>query len=227
MNYSERNRKVARNRWRKVHAIQNEHIKENSLKYPNLRARIMGYLMGDGSVIIRRDCREILHYEIHFYPDDAKMLLAFLSALNIIYDLACSIRNYGKFYSVRTYSKRAVLDLLSIGTFGTADWRVPFDILKTDEEKREFLSSFFDCEAYVGKKAIVVQVINEAGLKDVRRLLNEFDIESRLYRYERKQKNWKTNHHLHIIGKDNRKKFLKRIGFNHSKKQKALHATVA
>jgi len=187
----------------------------------------MGYLMGDGSVFIRKDSRGVLHHEIHFYPDDLKMLFAFLYAISKIYDLTCSIRHDGEFFRVRTFSKSAVLDILSLGTFGTRDWRVPFDSFKSEEEKREFLSSFFDCEAYVGKKAIVVQVVNEAGLKDIKCMLTEFGIESKLYRYERKRKNWRTNHHLHIIGKDNRRKFLKRIGFNHSKKQEALHATVA
>jgi len=52
--FSERNRKVAINRWKNTIERQRKEIAKNSKKFPILKAKIIAYLMGDGAVMVRR-----------------------------------------------------------------------------------------------------------------------------------------------------------------------------
>ena len=62
-------------------------------------------------------------------------------------------------------------------------------------------------------------------------MLAEFEIKSKLYSYERKQKSWNTNYMLNVNGRERMLKFQEEIGFNHrlkkTKLKKILDAEVA
>ena len=222
---SEHNKKVAVNRWRKVLLESYEKFNITSSKYPELKARIIGYLVGDGSVSMHREINGVLHHSVDFYPDDEHMLKSFTEAFVKIYGVLPKVKNLGKYYSVRISSKPVALDLLSVTTFSSLDWVIPS--FKSEGEKKEFLRAIYDCEGYVGKRIIAIQSVNENGLKNVQLLLKEFNIESKLYHYVRKNANWNTNHLLYITAMNSRRNFLKHIGFYHSRKQVKLLASVA
>ena len=221
---SEHNRKVAISRWKKVFEKQTAKIIETSKKYPYLKARVIGYLMGDGSVTLRHQKEGSNHHTICFYPDDEQMLKSFLYAFKKIYSLVPKIQKVPGHFRVRVGSKAAMIDLLKLGSFRSMEWRIPTQLLTSQDVKREWLRAFYDSEAYVGPQTITVQSVNENGLRQVQELLREFEIESRLYSYERKEKRWNTNYLLHIAKKADRIRFLKHIGFNHSAKHRKLEA---
>lgn len=226
-NLSDRNRKVSINRWKKVFEIHTKQINENSEKYPHLKARIIGHLIGDGSVTIRKEKSFHYHYTVKFYPDDSEMLRSFLEAFLKLYGIRPKVIKFDKFFYVRTDSKAVVSDLLKYGSFTSLKWQVPKNLLNTKELKQEFLKAFYDCEGYVGPRVIAVQSVNQKGLKQIQSLLMEFEIRSKIYTYERKDKNWNTNFLLYITKKEDRKRFLKAIGFNHLRKQRKLKTYAA
>jgi intein/homing endonuclease len=227
MNINEHNRIVALNRWRNILKESSKRFMVNSLKYPFLKARIIGYLIGDGSVSVHYGSDGNAHHSIDFYPDDLGMLKSYIQAMSLVYDVIPKIKNLGNYYSVRTSSKPIVLDLLKITSFKSLDWKVP--MLSKSEEKIEFLRAIYDCEGYVGEKLIAIQSVNKVGLVQVSDLLKEFRILSKLYSYKRKNPRWNTNYLLYITDKESRRNFLKRIGFSHSKKllKLKLYAGVA
>jgi len=189
------------------------------------KARLMGFIAGDGNLDIRREKARpwVTHHDIRFYPDDDKMLSCFKESFKTVYGKEISyVKEHEKYKTARVCSKFACLDLTSITKFGTKTWKIPLSFLKTKRMKKEWLRAFFDCEAYVGKGRICVQSVNKQGILQIKNLLESFNIRSRVYEYERKQKNWSTNHLLFILDKKSRHTFLKEIGFNHQSKQKKL-----
>jgi len=180
--------------------------------------------MGDGSVFYCKDIRGKEHYGITFYPDDLAMANYFAKCFEEVYGIKLKIFKLKNHY--KTYIKNKIIynDLISIASFGSLEWTVPTRFLKSNDMKREFLKAFFDCEAYVWEKAIQLQSVNKKGLEGIKKILGEFDIASKIYEYERKNKNWNKNYILCIMRKEERDKYLKNIGFNHSLKMKKLNA---
>lgn len=224
-NFSKRNRKAVICRWKKEEEMYMRHLKgiSESNKYKVLKARLMGFLAGDGTVGIRKENKRknSTHHDIAFYPDHSSMIGPFIEAFTYLYLKTPLVRKKINHYSVKVSSKFACLDLIKTTEFGLYKWKVPFNFLDTKKSKSEWLKAFFDCEAYVGNNHIRVQSVNKYGLKQVKMLLEELGIESKMYKYERKNKNWNTNHILSI----NRRmmaKFLNTVGFNHLLKYKKL-----
>jgi intein/homing endonuclease len=150
-------------------------------KHPGDKARLLGYLMGDGSVIIRKEKRGIMRYDLRFYPDDDEMLGAFLESFKVIYDAIPHITRMEKYMRVSISSKAIVEDLATRGSFKSMEWRVPD--FPSKEEKVEFLRAFFDCEAYVAHRGIRVESVNYIGLLQIQGILNEFSIRTKMYKY--------------------------------------------
>lgn len=222
LDISERNKKIAINRWQNVFNKHAKIILDNSKRFPHLKARIVGYLMGDGSVTVRKENNRHAHHTLCFYPDDDEMLRSFLFAFQKIYAFLPTVKKLPHHYAVRADSKAAILDLLTESSFRSLEWHIPTSVLSSETTQREWLRAFYDCEGYVGKKVIAVQSVNKNGLLQVQNLLNEFGIQSRLYQYNRKQKNWNINYLLYIMKKASRITFLSRIGFNHKRKRDKL-----
>lgn len=216
----------ALNRWKKVFEEKSKQIAKNSLEHPHLKARILGYLMGDGPVTINKEKNGELHYGVSFYPDDEAMLKSYLDAFKIVYGITPKIRTEINHFRARIDSKPITLDLLSYGSFKSLEWQIPRAILNSKLASREWLRAFYDSEGYVGKRTIVIQSVNYGGLAQVKELLQSYNIDSKFYTYHRKNKNWNTNYLLCITRNSERIKFLKEIGFSHSKKQNKLIASV-
>lgn len=205
-------------RWAKVHLPVVNHINQNHRSLLVEKARLIGFIMGDGSLTCRESHFKKRYSVLTFYPDDERMLKLFLSDLEKLYLKKPRVKNLGKYYSVRADSKPAWEDLRTYGDFSSLNWEFP-KRLKSKVEKIEWLRAIFDCESYVGKKDIRIQSVSKKGVYSIQKLLNEFGITSKTYKYKRKNKNWNVNYILSIMGKENIKKYSDLIGFNHSKKQ--------
>jgi len=225
-NISEINRKKVSIRWNKQKYKYQLHLNKISKtrKYKNYKARILGFLAGDGNIDIRHEKNRVnaKHHDISFYPDHNSMISPFMESFIYLYLKEPTVKKRKNYFSVRVSSKPACIDLISTVSFGIHKWEVPFNFLDTKESRIEWVRAFFDCEASVSKYQIQVQSVNENGLEQVKNLLNELGIESRIYKYERKNKNWNTNYILCIKRKVIRQRFLNRIGFNHELKHRKL-----
>lgn len=190
----------------------------NSKKDENL-ARICGFLCGDGNISVWTDKNNHNHYEVRFFPDDLEMAVVYINSFEKFFGMKPKMFDRKNYYNVLLCSKIAADYLRNNFNFGVYNWRAPMNILDSNKNKIEFVKAFFDCEAYVGKKSICVQSVCKEGLLDIKEMLFSLGINSKIYKYERKNKNWKDNYLLFIIDKENIIKYQKLIGFNHSVKK--------
>lgn len=201
-------------RWILTHQKEKKDFRQNPTFYP-LKARICGYLAGDGSVVIRKERKSASHYYVKFYPDNKFLVNSFLAAFKIVYGKKPKVRKMGNFFEIVCYSKPIVEDLLKITKFGLYEWRAPYKILRSLESKREWLRAIFDSEGYVGKKYIRIQTTNKNGIMDIKKLLKSFGIESKFYEYTPKNMKWNKVYMLFIIRRRDIINFLREVGFTH------------
>lgn len=219
-------------RWdKKLLKIKKEIETKTEPWHLELKARLCGYISGDGLVKMRfNKNQKTPRYDFGFYPDDLMMAKSFNDAFFELYGRRFIVRKSKEYnnYILRGTHKEAYLDLIKLGSFGTYDWNVPFEFLTTTKMKTEWIKAFFDAEAHVGKRQIQVQSVNKKGLEEVKQLLEEVGIiTSKIYTYKRKQKNWNINYLLAILRKSEFKNYLKLVGFNHSSKKDKLKSLVA
>lgn len=212
-----------KSRWAKSHNPIRDHIKNHHSKLKIEKARLIGFLTGDGSLTSLKNYKNGKHHDIRFYPDDKRMVKIFVDDFNKLYLKKPSIRKLKKYYIVHVSSKPAWEDLMSISNFESLDWDFP-EILQSQKEKIEWLRAIFDCEAYVyeDKNKISFQTVSLKGIKSIKKLLDEFGIDSKIYSYKRKNPKWNINYLLFIEGKNKIGKFYNEIGFNHLNKQLKL-----
>ncbi len=223
MDLSEINRKKILIRWGRIHAAEQEYITIHAMKNEPLKARLHGYLCGDGSVSCRKERKNgKMHHEIRFYPDHVSMAASYIDAFHLVYGKRLKLKELTNHYLVNVNSQVIVHDLLRDGSFSSMGWRVPIWVARNQENSKEWLRAFFDAEAYVSDKEIRVQSVNKIGLRQVKSMLEAFGITCREYTYKRKNKRWNINYHLAIRGQENRYYFLKKVGFNHIKKLNKL-----
>jgi hypothetical protein len=222
MEINKRNKKIAQSRWKKIHDRERSILNQNSHKY-FLKARLCGFLAGDGSIMIRKDNQGKMHYVLRFFPDHVSLIKPFTESLFGLYNKTPIIKKNFSHNGLICYSKIIVEDLLQTSSFGIYDWRAPLHILNNKKNKVEWLRAFFDSEGYVGKKHIKIQTVNKKGMDDVERLLSELKIRTRRYVYKSTNKNF-HDVHIIIIGKRSEQlKFLNIIGFNHKVKLARLN----
>ena len=143
-------------------------------------------------------------------------------ALVKIYNKKSKVKKLKNYFFLLVDSKVVVLDLLKYAEFSTLNWNVPNFVTYNKRNKREWLRAFFDCESYISKYNIKLHSVNKEGLKKIKQMLSEFGVYSKMYKYEPKNKNWNTNYILLVAKKENMKKYLKEVGFNHTIKLKKL-----
>jgi hypothetical protein len=212
--------------WKKI-GEETKIIKKNSINNEHLKARIHGYICGDGSIFIRnKNNREVGHL-IKFYPDDLSMMNSFIKAMKIIYEKEPKIKKLKGYYSVIYYSKSITKDLLKHGPYGTKLWGLPKKLLVSKEAKKEWLKALFDSEAYVGKDHIKIQTVNPEGMKDVKSLLQKSNIYTREYQYSPKNPNWSKVYIIRISRLANLKTYQEKIGFTHSQKNLKLKKLIS
>lgn len=220
MDITNRNKLNVQSRWRKIQQVEKQYIERNAHKYPYLKARIFGYLAGDGNIYIGKT-KSNQHHSARFFPDHYSLLEPFCKAFELVYGRVPLVYKSQNFYRVTIDSKIIVQDIINQANFGVKNWKVPFNLLIDKLSKQEWLRAFFDCEAYVCKNHIKVQTINKEGILEVKSLLEEFDVSSRYYAYTPKNEKWGVNHILFIV-KEDMKHYLDNVGFNHSLKQDKL-----
>ncbi|HIH38256.1 LAGLIDADG family homing endonuclease [Candidatus Woesearchaeota archaeon] len=81
-------------------------------------------------------------------------------------------------------------------------------------------------EAYVNKKSIKIQTVNEKGMVKTAHLLQEMGIHSRCYSYNQRKKNCSRVHILFINRREDKETFSKKVGFFHEKKTKLLEESL-
>lgn len=220
MDLKERNLKNVLSRWKKQHKKELSWIKFHD-NTDTFKARICGYLAGDGSVSIRKEITGKVHNEIRFFPDHESLIGPYLEAFERTYNKIPRTIKKKNFYEIRINSKIIVYDLLKLCTFGLNSWSTPIFI--NQKCKIEWLRSMFDSDAYVGKNGIRLKTVNKKGLESVKKLLHEFGIEtSIIYAYSSENKKWNTSYILDIRKIEPMKKFSQLIGFNHKLKQERL-----
>ncbi len=220
MNFSERNKKVALARWKRIADLERARIPTTN-RALLLKATLCGFLAGDGSVKKRND-DDFFHYEIKFFPDDGLMLAAYLYAMQSIYSKKPSIRVEHNVFNVRFTSRVVYEDLTKYAEFGIHNWTVPNELFKVKGAKEAWLRAFFSAEAYVGPKQIKLQTVNKNGMLSVSNLLNDLGIAHKSYCYVPKKEEHSRVAIIMIMRKEARKLFLKRVGFWHKKKTNAL-----
>ena len=149
MKISKRNRANVQSRWRKIQKKEIEYIEDNKKKYLYLKARLFGYLAGDGNILIGNKTSNF-HHTVRFYPDHESILKPYCEAFIKIYKKTPKITKLKNHYFLSVDSKIIVKDIIKYGKFGVIKWNIPYKILKNKQGKIEWLRAFFDSEAYVG-----------------------------------------------------------------------------
>jgi len=221
MNPRERNIKNILSRWKKQHESELHWIKSHK-NTDFLKARLCGYLAGDGNVSIRKEkSSNKIHHEIRFFPDHSSLIKPYLIAFKKVYNKTPNVVKKNNHYVIRINSKIVTHDLLSICSFGLKSWTIPkFNNKKC---KIEWLRAMFDSDSYVGKRYIRLKTVNKRGLGLVKKLLDEFSIETgKIYQYKPKNERWTINYILDIRKMKSLMRFSKIIGFNHKLKEEKL-----
>lgn len=223
--FSELQRNRVLSRWKK----QQTREAARSVKEPEgrklLLTRLIGYLQGDGSICVRND-RNVTKYHVMFCPDHIIVAELYGRTFEELFGRKTQLVVYQNYFRVRITHKGAAEELLSLAKFRGMQWEIP-TICDTEERLIEWLRAYYDCEAYVGKRCIVVNSVNKKGLLQVKDALQQLGIVSKWYEYRRKQANWNRNYILTILRREARQTFLKRVGFNHPVKQQKLEAQFA
>jgi|SRR3989344_2466370 len=226
MNISERNKKVALSRWKKVFENQNRII-SNSKGNLTIKAGLCGFLAGDGSVQVRKE-KTITHHQLDFFPDDKEMVDVYCSFIKKLYGKSPAVKIKGKMHIARISLKYIVLDLLKECNFGIHKWTLPERLFKLNKDKaiRYWLRGFFSAEGYVNPKYVKTQSVNIVGLRKVSKLLNYLGIVHGFYLYKSDNPNHSQVGMIFINRIESRKIFLKKIGFWHSKKTRLLEESL-
>jgi len=212
------------------------------IDYNNFRitpefARLHAHICGDGclyKVKTNRSKKELIQHprkntirnRFHLsYCNTNKVLLK-----SYINDLKTAFNRIGVFDPSKNQvdaQAKWLYDLFKFfGAGKSKEWYIPNKIMLSSKNiKSQWLKAFFDDESHVSKthKRIVLNIVNKKGLVQIRTLLKEMNIESKLggpyicrefYSY-----------HL-TVNKTYLERFEKFIGFNHPKKIKDLHEVV-
>ena len=209
--------------WNKRFSPLVNHIHKKHKKLSIEKARIIGFIMGDGSITANDSPSKGSHHDIRFYPDDINVAEMFIKDFEKLYLKKPAIKDGVNHFIIHVSSKPAWDDLVKIGKFNSLNWEFP-ESLSSKKQKIEWLRAIFDCEAYVDlkKRRIVFQTVSKGGAFSIQNVLKEFDISSKIYTYQRKNPKWNTNYLLFIMGKENVYNFAKEIGFNHALKKNKL-----
>lgn len=155
-----------------------------------------------------------------FYNNEEKLIQDFIKTIKKLYPLK-SIKFYPKRSEIEIRSQVLAKDLLKLGEVSSKSWEVPKNI--EGNQKAVWIKAFADCDGTIYDKNynryVAIDPINLKGLKQISKILEEFNIKNKIYIINYKGK---TSYRLKISRKDNLIKFNKIIGFNHPKKKRKL-----
>lgn len=202
------------------------------------KARLIAYLSSDGHVsklkyypkrksltkfgVIYRG-KINYSYKILFYNSNKEVVNKFISDFKKVYGI--KLKYNKKRIEVACYISTIYNDLIKYTSFGSREWRIPKEILFGNKSlKSEWIKAFCDAEAHVSKpnnknsnKEIVISSTNFSGLKQIKELLNQFNISSYINGpYER-------CYRLKISKYPNLVNFREHISFYHKDKLKKMN----
>jgi intein-encoded DNA endonuclease-like protein len=191
-------------------------------KLTKAKARLIARLKGDGCIFVAAKT----NYWIKLECRDEELKTQFASDIGYVYGLKTQrLMNTsgitGKpIEMVYVRSKAAYDDLMKYGPYYSKDWRVPKIIFESSRAiKKEFIRAFADDEGCVAPYRVSIFSINFEGLMQLKRLIEEFDIDCRI----RGRFGCKKNVFAVIISrKENIVKFRDKIGFSLERKQVKL-----
>ena len=195
-------------------------LKEGSYKLTKEKARLIAHLIGDGAHF-KTKSDYVLKYEVR----DEESLKQFSDDVFEVYGLKTSWywNTSGKtgkpIRYVRLRSRLAFEDLLRYSTFSSASWKLNSCLLNSAKGiKREFLRALFDDEGSVKSRyEIALYSINQPGLLQIKSLMDEFGISTRIKPGFGQKRNV-----FALLTKDFRG-FSKEIGFGLRRKQEKVN----
>lgn len=201
-------------------------LKSGFEKLTKEKARIIAHLIGDGCAFISKH-----DYNMKYEASDKESLESFENDMTQVYGLTLmkGSKPSGKTGKpipfVRLRSKLAYKDLLKYASYFSRDWKIKRKLLNSSREiKREFLKVFFDDEGSVykqGNKGIIkLYSINLEGLKQIQKMLMEFNISGKIY------SGYGLKRNVYAISIDDLKLFHKEIGFNLKRKKEKLESLI-
>ncbi len=206
-------------RWEKRYSLEKSLISTNrdDIKY---KARLCGYLAGDGRIFYKEDYH---HYAISFYPDHESIVRSYMDAFQRFYNKKPSVKKLNNFFYVSCNSKAIFYDLINTIDFGVRKWRAPYKILYNEINTAEWLRGLFDSDGSVNvkKKFVRLQSVNINGLRDVKKLLINLDINSFISKYNGNNSRG-VAYELYIPKYSEVVKFYRKVSFYHKIKQDKL-----
>lgn len=116
---------------------------------------------------------------------------------------------------VRIRNKNIVNFFYRFGEYGSRKWRIPNEIkYGTKKIKIAWIKSFFDDEATVYRRRIIIETVNKSGMKDLSFLLDSLKIENKLKK--------RRLAGLYGITVYNTRRYESLIGFDHKSKSQKL-----
>lgn len=198
-------------------------LKSGFKKLTKEKARIIAHLIGDGAHYITKH-DYVLKYEVR----DEESLDQFNDDIIQVYGLKPSWEwntsgiTGEPIKFVRLRAKLAFEDLVKYATYFSKDWELkPLLTNASKGIKREFLKALFDDEGSVRSKyEIYLYSINNEGLLQIKDMLTEFKIDSKIKSGFGQRKN------VYALIVNNLKLFHKEIGFNLKRKQDKLEGLI-
>jgi len=212
--FSKIGKKGCKLRWQRAHAkvrINNKMSKE--------KVAINAYLCGDGDISKRIDKNGAWHYEIRFFLDHKYLADRIVRLLKKEFNIVPAVRKKQGYFKIEIKNKPACLHLLTMGKYGSLDWEMPENL--EEDNLKEWLRCFFDCEAYVNhhNRQIQVKSVNQQGLLKIQEGLSLLGIDSKVYGpYKQKGINHNDYCMLTILTGDLRN-YQKLINFYHPDKK--------
>lgn len=207
-----------------IKSIPNKNYKKLSQE----RAYLLGVMCGDGCVFSGKVNKEKYNYNlyvVYLAVRDKEFIDEFIRCMEIVYGFTPSLylqernkinKKWSDIWVAKTARKEVYLDLGPYN-FGTKTWRVPNEIMISNNKKiiGSFLKGFYDSEGsvLVGPRSfsITSHSTNLNGLEDIKQLLKKLGIESSRISIDKRPN--QPVFYFSISRKSNAEIFLNRVGF--------------
>lgn len=186
------------------------------------KARLIARLKGDGVICVSSKTNYLLKLECQ----DEELRKQFESDLASVYNLTTKRIMHRSgitgqlIEAVYVRSKLAYDDLMIYGPYRSYNWLIPNVIFNSSKEiKKEFIRTFADDEGTVVGAIIRIYSINKTGLEQLKKLIEEFNINCRITGGFGLKRNVFA---IIISKKENVIHFRDSIGFSLKRKQEKL-----
>lgn len=233
---------------RVLQLLKKENIKTRSVIKPILnpdykelspeRAYIFGVMCGDGCIFSGTEHKgkwDYQSYIVYLAARDKDFINEFSRCIKSVYGVIPSLyfRDRNKFnkkwssiWTARIKRKKVYEDLSSY-KFGTKTWRVPNEVLNSNDKKviGSFLRGFYDSEGSIsiGPRSFTLMShsTNYPGLYNIRNLLERLDIRTSNIMKDQRP-NRRVVFYIMITGKKNLEIFLNKVDFAIQRKHNKL-----